>query len=238
MKIKMLTSQSGPNISRQYGHEYDLEDVEAVRLIRSGQAETKNKSEYERALKALEEDEAEEIESRKNLTTTKLADAEAEFLSLVGDIDEAKAKLNEAKENADKIIRKHSDKGKEIVKLQAIVDAEIREKSRLEQEAIEKVAKLEKEAASKKSGGGSTKKPPAKDTPKPLSKMNKGELEAEVSKLEGIKAEEIERINKLSNKDKVKAIKAYKASKTSSDDNTGKNQASPPAATKTAANKE
>lgn len=230
MKIKMLTSQSGPNISREYGHEYDLEDVEAVRLVRSSQAEAKDQAEYEKALKALEENEAKEIESRKNLATTKLADADAELLGLVDDINEAKAKLSEAKENADKIIRKHSDKGKEIVKLQAVVDAEIREKAKLEQEAIDKVAAAEKKTGSKKSGGGSTKKTTSEtNKPKTLSQMNKGELQAEVVKLEGIKTEEIERINKLSNKDKVKEIKAYKVPKTSSNDSTKENQ--PPEAT-------
>ena len=233
MKIKMLTSQSGPNISRQYGHEYDLEDVEAVRLVRSGQAEVKDQAEYKKALKALEEFEAQEIEAQKDLTTTKLAEAEAELEAIVADINDAKATLVEAKENADKIISKHSDKGKEIVKLQAVVDAEIREKAAAKKKALEKVAAAEKESKS----GGSKKKTPAKntDTPKTLSQMNKGELQAEVAKLEGIKAEEIERINKLSNKNIIKEIKAYKAPKTSSDDQAEKNQA--PAISKTATTK-
>ena len=231
MKIKMLTSQSGPEISRQYGIEYDLENVEAVRLVRSGQAEALDQQEYQKALKALEEDEAKEIESRKNLATTKLGDAEIELLGLVDDINDAKAKLAEAKENADKIIRKHSDKGKEIVKLQAVVDAEIREKARLEQEAIDKVAAAEKKTANKsKSGGGSKKKTtPEANKPKTISQMNKGELQAEVAKLEGIKAEEIERVNKLGNKGIKKYLNAYKAPKTSSDDSTKENK--PPEAT-------
>ncbi len=231
MKVKMLTSQSGPEISRQYGHEYDLDNVEAVRLVRSGQAEPLDQREYEKALKAYEEFEAQEIEAQKDLATTKLAEAEAEFLGLVDDINEAKAKLAEVKEGVDKFIKKHSDKGKEIVKLQAVVDAEIREKARLKQKAIDKVAAAEKKAASKsKSGGGSKKKTtPEANAPKTISQMNKGELQAEVAKLEGIKAEEIERVNKLGNKDIAKYIKAYKAPKTSSDDSTKENQ--PPEAT-------
>lgn len=239
MKIKMLTSQSGPEISRQYGIEYDLENIEAVRLVRSGQAEALDKAEYEKALKELEKVEAQEIEAQKDLATTKLAEAEAELEGLVVGINDAKAKLATAKSETDKVISKHSDKGKAIVKLQAVVDAEAREEAAKVKEALDKVAANEKKNAGKsKSGGGSTKKTSAKTTPKPLSKMNKGELEAEVAKLEGIKAEEIERINKLSNKDKVKAIKAYKAPKTSSDDNTGKNQASPSAASKPEVTKE
>lgn len=40
MRIKMLTSQAGPSISRQPGKVYDLSDVgEARRLVESGQAE-------------------------------------------------------------------------------------------------------------------------------------------------------------------------------------------------------
>lgn len=240
MKIKMLTAQSGPKISRQYGHEYDLDNVEAVRLVRSGQAEALNKSEYEKALKELVKIEAQEIEAQKDLATTKLAEAEAEAEGLIADVNEAKAKLVDAKSEVDKVLRKLSNKGKEIVKLEAVVDAEVREEAAKVKEALAKVAASEKKSASKKSGGGSTKKTstPNPDKPKPLSKMNNGELEAEVAKLEGIKAEEIKRINKLSNKDKVKEIKAYKAPKTSSDDNTGKNQSKPPAASKPAATKE
>ena len=245
----MLTSQSGPEISRQYGVEYDLDNVEAVRLVRSGQAEAKNKAEYEKALVALEEDEAELIEAEKDLATTKLADAEVEFEALLLDINDAKAEMAEAKDKADKVIRKYSDKGKQIVKLQAVVDAEIREQQAKEKEALEKVAAAKEEALKKvaaakeealkkvaaaksNSGGGSTKKTGSNsNAPKTLSQMNKGELQAEVVKLEGIKAEEIERVNKLGNKDIAKYIKAYKAPKTSSNDNTGKNQT---AASKTA----
>ncbi len=239
MKIKMLTSQSGPEISRQYGIEYDLESIEAVRLVRSGQAEALDQKEYEKGLKALEEFEAQEIEAQKDLSTTKLAEAEAEFVGLVADINDAKAKLDEAQKNVNEIIRKHSNKGKEIVKLQAVVDAEIREQAAKKEAALKKVADAEKKkAAGNSKAGGSNKKTPANnDKPKTLSQMNKGELQAEVAKLEGIKAEEIERINKLANKKIVKAIKAYKAPKTSSDDKTGKNQASPPEASKTAATK-
>lgn len=229
MKIKMLTSQSGPEISRQYGHEYDLENVEAVRLVRSGQAEALDQGEYEKALKELEEVEANQVEAKKNLPATKLAKAEAELIGLVADINDAKAKLAEAKENTDKVIRKHSDKGKELVKLQAIVDAEIREQTAKEKEALEKVA------AKNKPTGASTKKTTAasQTTHKTLSQINKGELKVEVAKLEGIKAEEIERVNKLKNKDIAKYIKAYKTPKTSSDDQTSKKQTAATAASQT-----
>lgn len=227
IKVKMLVSQSGPKISRTGNETYDIDSREAVRLIRSRKGEAVDKKEFEKAEKEFDAAEVKEVEAKKNLATTKLVEAEEELVGLIGDINEAKAHLAEATEAKDKAIKKHSDKAKLVVKLQATVDAEIREQAAKEKEALEKVAAA-KAAAEKKSasktGSASIKKTaaPATSKPKTLSQMNKGELKVEVAKLEGIKAEEIERINKLGNKAIVKEIKAYKAPKTSSDDSTRK----------------
>ena len=51
MKIKMLTSMSGPSTQRSRGEEVDVDDAEAIRLIESGFAEPVRGSEPEMAVK-------------------------------------------------------------------------------------------------------------------------------------------------------------------------------------------
>lgn len=51
MKIKMLTSMSGPNDQRARGDEIDVEDAEAVRLIEAGFAEPVRSEEPETAVR-------------------------------------------------------------------------------------------------------------------------------------------------------------------------------------------
>lgn len=235
LKVKMKVSQSGPTLSRTTGETYDIDSAEAVRLIRKDKAEAIDQKEFEKVAKEFDATEVKEAEAKKDLNITKLAEAEAELVGLLVDIQDAKGKLDDAQSKVNAITKKHSDKGKEVKKLQAKVDAEIREQAVKVKEALEKVAAAEKKA---KVGGGSKKKTPENNaTTKTISQMNKGELQAAVSKLEGIEAEEIERVNKLGNNDIKKYLKAYKPPKTSSDDQTGKNQSAATAASKTATTK-
>jgi hypothetical protein len=55
MKIRMLSSMYGPDISRDPGGVYDVEDKEAARLIEGGHAVPVAEQAMERAVKTVKE---------------------------------------------------------------------------------------------------------------------------------------------------------------------------------------
>lgn len=77
MKIKMITIQAGPGVSRAQGHIYDVEEEEAKHLIDIGSAELIEESEQEaeqEAETAVEQDQGEEnaAETKKTVSRKRI----------------------------------------------------------------------------------------------------------------------------------------------------------------------
>jgi hypothetical protein len=54
MKIRMLQSQAGPDVSRETGSVYDVEDAEAIRLVEAGIGVPDDSAPPERAIPRAE----------------------------------------------------------------------------------------------------------------------------------------------------------------------------------------